>query len=117
MLDTGTEIDTLRGGAGYDTFYAGYGDHVDGGDGQGSLLISFQGATSGVTADFHLLYEDSRTMVIGGGTIANIRHVVWVDGSEFDDVISGSAFEEAGADIRGLGGKVRLIAGRYSVGL
>src|SRR5881394_2221124 len=50
-LDTGSEVDTILGGAGNDVIFAGYGDNVDGGVGSDSLLLSFAGATSGVTAD------------------------------------------------------------------
>lgn len=116
MLDTGSEVDTLRGGAGYDFMYAGYGDNVDGGAGGGQLLISFRGASSGVTANFDSL-SNNGSLTIGGGIITNISGVAWVDGSDFDDVITGSGFGGISPDIRGLGGNDRLIAGYYTSNL
>ena len=83
LLDTGSEVDTLIGGAGDDRLFAGYGDNVDGGaNGYAGdyLYISFQGAPTGVTADFR-----QATQVIGGGTITGIENVSWVQGSNYDD--------------------------------
>lgn len=116
VLDTGSEVDTLRGGAGYDFMYAGYGDNVDGGAEGGQLLISFRGAASGVTANFDSL-NNNGSLTIGGGIITNISGVAWVDGSDFDDVITGSGFGGISPDIRGLGGNDRLIAGYYTSNL
>jgi Ca2+-binding RTX toxin-like protein len=112
MLDTGTEVDTLLGGAGYDTLYAGYGDNVDGGADGGSLLISLQGATSGVTADFSTLLHNG-SMVIGGGTITNITTIDWIDGSNFADTLTVDNENNSPTgpiDVRGLGGNDHLIA-------
>src|SRR5206468_10314652 len=87
VLDTGTEVDVLNGGAGDDTIFAGYGDSVDGGAGTDLLYISFKGATAGVTADFRPLGTGG-SVTIGGGTITGIEAVAWVQGSEFADFIA-----------------------------
>jgi Ca2+-binding RTX toxin-like protein len=86
VLDTGSDVDTVEAGAGDDAIFAGYGDNVDGGDGVDTLLISFQGAASGVA--FQL---GQPSQVIGGGTITSIENVQWVQGSDFGDTIDLSA--------------------------
>ena len=86
VFNLGTDIDTLNGGAGDDVIMAGYGDSADGGsnDAQGdTLIISFKGATSGITVDF-----SQSTLTIGGGTITGFEKVDWVEGSDFGDTIS-----------------------------
>ncbi|RYD63545.1 MAG: calcium-binding protein, partial [Sphingomonadales bacterium] len=115
VLDTGTEVDTLRGGAGYDMLFAGYGDHVDGGVDGGALLISFQGAGAGVVFDVSQLYNGG-TVTIGGGTIVNISTVLWVDGTNFADTISGDVGNNS-PDIRGFGGDDQLSLGYYGANL
>ena len=75
ILDTGAEHDVVNGGAGDDFIYAGYGDSIDGGTGSNSLLISFMGAASGVTADFNDLHTVG-SMTIGGGVITNISSIL-----------------------------------------
>jgi Ca2+-binding RTX toxin-like protein len=85
-MDRGTEVDTLKGGDGSDYLVAGYGDNVDGGpDGDYGdyLYISFQGAPSGVTADFGL-----STQTIGGGVITSIENISYVEGSNYDDNVN-----------------------------
>ena len=109
-LDSGTEVDTIRGGAGLDLIFAGYGDNVDGGAGGALLFLSLQGATSGVVVDFNQL-NNNGTLTIGGGTITNIAGVEFVDGSNFADTISASGFGAVSPDIRGLGGNDHLIGG------
>jgi Ca2+-binding RTX toxin-like protein len=107
----GSEQDTLIGGDGSDTIFAGFGDNVDGGSQSDTLLISFMGATSGVTADFTLA-----TQTIGGGTITGVENVGWVQGSNYDDDItlgSGSGYGGS-APIFGMGGNDRLVAGYYT---
>ena len=115
VLDTGTDVDTLNGGAGIDLIYAGYGDIVDGGDDLADLLISFAGASSGVIADFHDL-DNAGTLTIAGNSISNIRSVLWIEGSNLDDTITGSDqggdFGTNYAPIFGLDGNDHLIAGR-----
>lgn len=102
-LDMGTEVDVLRGGDGDDTMVAGYGDHVDGGQGQDSLNISFMGATAGVTASFL-----QPTLTIGGGVITSAEYVVYVQGSNYSDNITmGGGFFTA---VRGMGGDDTLTA-------
>ena len=83
LLDRGAEPDTIKGGDGNDTIFAGYGDNVDGGAGTDTLLISFQGASAGVSFDMSLTSQ-----TIGGGTITGIEDVAWVEGSNFDDYIN-----------------------------
>ena len=107
LLDTGAEVDTLKGGAGDDLIFAGYGDNVDGGDGTDTLAISFQAATSGITFDLGL-----GTQVIGGGTITGIESIAWIQGSNFDDVISMVGNSGSAASVvLGMGGNDTLTAG------
>jgi Ca2+-binding RTX toxin-like protein len=118
VLDRGTEVDTLTGGAGSDRIFAGYGDNVDGGtDGSFGdyLFISFQGAATGITADFR-----QATLTIGGGTITGIENVSYIEGSSFADVIydkgAGSGYSDLSA-VRGMGGNDTLYAGYYTASL
>jgi len=116
LLDAGTEVDTIHGGNGDDRIFAGYGDNVDGGA-NGALgdylFISFKGATSGVTADFH-----QSSLVIGGGTITGIENISWVQGSEFDDDINVGTNTNYGYSdftaVFGGGGNDHLVAGSYT---
>lgn len=88
-FDRGTEIDTLSGGDGLDSFFAGYGDNVDGG-GQpaanwggpigDALYLSLQGARAGVAADF-----TKSILTIGGASIKGIEFYAYVEGSKYDD--------------------------------
>jgi len=103
--DTGTVVDSLFGEAGADRLFAGYGDSVDGGADDDTLLISFQGATSGVSADFRLLPAG---MTIGGGTIANVEAVEWIEGSEYDDMLALANVAIESASIHGRGGNDAL---------
>ncbi len=114
VLDTGAEVDTLNGGAGVDFIFAGYGDNVDGGQDGAYLLISFQGATSGVTVDFSPLGSNG-SVTVGGGTIVNATEQ-WVDGSNYGDTITAGS-TTLGVTVRGLGGDDTLIAGYYGAGL
>lgn len=113
VLDTGTEVDSLNGGAGDDVIFAGYGDNVDGGSGADKLFISFQGATSGVTFDFRL-----DTQVIGGGTITGFENISWVEGSDYDDYINVQSTTNNGYSdftaVFGMGGNDQLVAGYYT---
>ena len=113
LLDTGTDVDTLIGGAGNDRIFAGYGDHVDGGSNEvagDTLYISFQGATTGVTFDARLA-----TQTIGGGTITGIEQVGWLEGSNFDDVLQAGDGSVGLMPIFGMGGNDHIIAG-YNAG-
>jgi len=112
-MDTGNEVDTIDAGAGYDRIYAGYGDNVNGGEGGDSLLISFQGATSGVSVDFRLL-ENNEPITIGGGTIIGIETIQWIDGSEFDDDIHAPNGYSNFAPIFGFGGNDNIFGGYYT---
>ncbi len=116
LLDTGSEVDTLIGGAGDDRLFAGYGDNVDGGGNAWTgdyLYISFQGASEGIAVDFRL-----ESQVIGGGTISGIESVSWVEGSNFDDYINVQSFAGYGysdsTTVFGMGGNDTLIAGYYT---
>jgi Ca2+-binding RTX toxin-like protein len=118
VLDTGTDHDVLTGGNGNDTFYAGYGDSVSGGADADGLLISFRGASAGVTADFRVFDPGgSGSMTIGGGTIQGIEHVLWIEGSNFDDTLTASADPYGYPDfapIFGLGGNDHIVGGPLS---
>lgn len=88
-LDVTDEHDVLNGGAGDDQFHAGYNDSVDGGtyNSFGNYLsISFQGASSGVIADFRKL-GSGNSIKIGEGIIKNIQHISYLEGSNFDDFL------------------------------
>ncbi len=118
VLDIGAEADTLTGGNGQDTFYVGYGDLVSGGADTDALLISFRGATSGVTADFRpLLADGSGSIVVGGALIQGIERVLWIEGSNFDDTLYAQAEPFGWADftpIFGLGGNDHIVGGPLS---
>ena len=112
QLDHGVDGDTLNGGAGDDKIFAGFGDNVDGGDDDfgDSLYISFQGAGTGVSADFSL-----GTLVIGGATITGIEKVIWLEGSKYDDYINAQTGSPDGwgpaGVLFGMGGNDTIIAG------
>ncbi|QNQ10071.1 hypothetical protein H3Z74_02130 [Sphingomonas alpina] len=111
VLDTGSAVDNLDGGGGYDTIYAGYGDNVYGGLEYSNLLISFQGASAGVTVDFRGLTSGG-AITVGGGTIRYISSVLWIDGSEFGDtIIGGDLYSNVKSPIFGLGGDDHITAG------
>ncbi|MGV3479222.1 MAG: calcium-binding protein [Sphingobium sp.] len=118
-LDRGTEHDTLKGGAGFDIIFAGYGDVVDGGADGALLLLSLRGATSGVTADFNQL-ADGGTMTIGGGTISNLDSITIIEGTDFADNLTAQAGNISGQvspDMFGFGGNDVLISGYYTSNL
>ncbi|MDB5679412.1 calcium-binding protein, partial [Sphingomonas bacterium] len=112
-LDIGTAHDTLTGGIGNDLLSAGYGDSVDGGTGSNSLLISFMGATSGVTANFSAL-NSGGSLTIGGGTITNISSVLWIQGSNFADTINAGSSDGNFAPVFGMGGNDTITMGYYT---
>src|SRR6185369_12217536 len=89
-------------------------DIVDGGADLADLLISFGGASSGVTVDFRAL-DGGGSLTIAGHSISNIRSVLWIEGSDFDDTITGSDQGDGSgttyAPIFGMGGNDHLIAG------
>ncbi|HEX8063294.1 MAG TPA: calcium-binding protein [Allosphingosinicella sp.] len=115
VTDTGSAVDSLSGGIGDDFLSVGYGDSADGGThlaNGDALVISFMGASSGVVADF-----GPASVVIGGGTIANIERFLWIQGSAFDDDITGRMGATAyphGYTIEGMGGNDKLTAGYYT---
>jgi Ca2+-binding RTX toxin-like protein len=113
LLDTGTEVDLLNGGDGNDSISAGLGDVIDGGAGRDALYISFQGAQSGVNADFRLLASVG-SVTIGAGTIGGIESVVWVEGSEHSDFIAVPDRDGADDVIYGRGGDDTIIGGSAS---
>lgn len=117
-MDTAADHDVLRGGAGDDLIYAGYGDDVDGGTQNAigdKLSISFMGATSGVTADFRLFNTQS-SITIGGGTITGIEQVFSIEGSNYDDFLapwSSTPYATFG-EVDGRGGNDTIIADYYT---
>lgn len=116
-FDIDAEVDTLVGGSGDDYFFAGYRDNVDGGT-QGSfgnrLFISFQGATSGVNADFRLLHSQD-SIVIDGATITNIQNIGYLEGSNYDDFLAPiDTYYPSGGPIFGRGGNDTIIADYYA---
>lgn len=115
LMDTGSEVDTLRGGDGADRLFAGYGDNVYGGaDGSFGdyLFISFQGAPGGVTADFGLASQ-----TIGGGVITGIENISYVQGSQFADNLNARSTGVGYSDftcVSGMDGNDTLTAGYYT---
>ncbi len=116
LVDTGTVVDSLNGGDGSDRIFAGYGDNVDGGaDGSYGdyLFISFQGAPTGVTADFGLA-----TQTIGGGVITGIENISYVQGSQFADNLNVRGVAANGYSnftaVSGMDGNDTLTAGYYT---
>lgn len=116
-LDVTAEADVLSGGAGDDQFYAGYNDSVDGGSNGGlgdRLCVSFQGATSGVYADFRPLQSGGMVM-IGLGVIKNIQNVTNVEGSNYDDFIATiNTYYPSATNVYGRGGNDTIIADYYA---
>ena len=117
-FDHGTEVDVIFAGAGDDFVSIGYGDSADGGSETGGsigdrLNLSFFAAPSGVTADFR-----NAAVVVAGGTITGFERVDWVEGSQFNDLLTfnGSVSNSpAGAEsIAALGGDDQVIAGYYT---
>lgn len=119
-FDIGSEVDRMTGGAGDDAIYAGAGDFVDGGGSEytgDELYISFQGALAGVNADFRPL-QQGKSVTIAGGTIKNIEHIGYLEGSEFDDtLIPIDTYYSSGSQVYGRGGNDHLIADYYNEGL
>lgn len=115
VLDSGTDVDTLFGDGGDDRLFAGYGDNVDGGANGFTgdyLYISFEGAPSGVTVNFN-----NATNIIGGGTITNVEHISWVNGSNYDDDITIGDVGNGYADftvVFGMAGNDRLVGSYYT---
>jgi len=113
LLDAGSEVDWLYGGAGGDRLFAGYGDNVDGGADSDTLYISFMGASSGVTVDFRQL-NNNGSIIIGGGTITNIESTGWIEGSNFDDTIRDGDNSANFGPMFGNGGNDHLYGGYYT---
>jgi len=110
--DVGTEHDILIGGDGLDSFAAGYGDTIDGGEGSyDTLYLNLLGASSGVTLDLQAQYY-SGSITVGGGTISGIESLMWLQGSNFDDVIVSIGGGYGFSKLYGNGGNDR-IAGDY----
>ncbi len=113
LLDTGREVDTLVGGNGNDRIFAGYGDVVSGGAGIDYLYVSFQGATSGVTADFR-----QSNVVIGGGSITDVESISLIVGSSYNDSIDLRVADQSGysdfGSAFGMAGNDTIVAGYYT---
>lgn len=114
VMDNGVDVDTLVGGNGNDRIFAGYGDMVSGGAGIDYLYVSFQGATSGVSADFR-----QGSVTIGGGTITDVESISLVIGSNYADAIDlrlvdQSGYSDYGAAF-GMAGNDTIVAGYYTM--
>jgi Ca2+-binding RTX toxin-like protein len=112
-LDRLAEADTLSGGAGNDLLSAGYGDNVDGGADVDSLLISFMGAPSGVSADFRLLATQP-SITVGGAVIQSVEAIEWLEGSDHADFLAPGDGSANFAPIYGRGGDDQIVTGYYS---
>jgi Ca2+-binding RTX toxin-like protein len=113
LLDTAAVVDSLFGEAGDDRIFAGYSDIVDGGAGNDTLLISFEGATTGIVADFRGAVGGA-AVTIGGATISGIEKLEWLEGSEQDDLLAIAENSVNYAPIFGRGGDDHIIGGRYT---
>jgi VCBS repeat-containing protein len=101
MLDGGTQNGQFDGGAGNDTIRGGSGtDAMDGGAGNGDML-DLSAATSGIT--INLVQSAVMTSVTAGGGLGtdSYKNFEGVIGSNFGDVINGSASNDI---LRGGGG-------------
>ncbi len=85
--DMGLEHDVLAGGGDADTFYAGYGDDVDGGGGSDTLHLSLGGLGHGITFDTAAV-GPGQTLSLGGGTIHSVETLDSLRGTEFNDVLN-----------------------------
>lgn len=86
-VDDGTEIDTLKGGAGNDLLSIGYGDSADGGTGTDRLSISLRSGTTGAVLDLSAVFAGG-TITVGGGTITGFEAYDKIYGSEYADTIT-----------------------------
>src|SRR4029079_18897066 len=116
-FDIYAEHDVLNGGNGDDYIFAGYGDTIDGGVSSvygDRLFISFQGASSGVTADFRLL-QTQTTMTVGTTSVSNIDNVGYLEGSNFDDfLVAIDTAYPTGGHVYGRGGNDHILANYYT---
>jgi Ca2+-binding RTX toxin-like protein len=102
--------DTLTGGDGNDTVYAGYLDNADGGNGTDTLILRLDNAPGGFNIDFSGLWTGA-TYTIDGATIKNFENVSWVTGTQFDDFLTlGTPAGKSGA-LSGMGGADTLTGG------
>ena len=116
--DGGDEHDVITAGAGDDGISAGYGDDVDGGDGNDVLRLNLSGASSGLTLDTSVFVAGT-PIQIGGGTIQNVENVDYLVATNFVDHLTvatqGTPFtlDAAGGDdwITVNGGTVYAIGG------
>jgi Ca2+-binding RTX toxin-like protein len=86
----GTDADMIYGLDGDDLLGGGVNSTLDGGNGIDSAKVDYNGATSGVTADFTAVLGGA-TATIGGITLVSIEHIQVVNGSAYDDVFDASA--------------------------
>jgi Ca2+-binding RTX toxin-like protein len=115
--DIFNDPDTLIGGDGDDHIFAGVGDFIDGGASRygNSISISFLGSATGVQADFRQFRNNDIDVVINGTTIRNIRHVAYIEGSNFDDLLAPvTSYYSNGSSVYGRGGNDTLIAEYYT---
>jgi len=105
VFDHGLEIDTISGGSGNDTVMIGWGDSANGGADTDTLVVSFAGASAGVSVAFD---QNTQALVLGGGTISGFENVDWVEGSNFGDTIS---FGTTGFGVGAWGGQENVLAG------
>ena len=79
-------VDTLLGGDGNDSIWAGYGDNADGGNGTDNLVFFLNYAPSAVNIDFTGIWAGG-SATIGGGLIQHFE-VLWAAyGTAFNDIM------------------------------
>lgn len=103
--------DTLRGGDGDDTVYAGYLDNADGGAGANdTVLLRFDFAPAALVVDFTAFWSGA-TYVIAGATIQRFENLQWVVGTAFSDTIILGTPAGKSSQASGRGGSDFLIGG------
>lgn len=84
--DNGAEHDTVTAGGGDDRISAGFGDDVDGGEGNDAMRLSLAGASTGLTFSIADIVSGEGTF--HGATIRGIEVLTGLTGTRFADRIT-----------------------------